>query len=295
MKTPASARLETSFARRVVALALTIGGAAVELFAAETNAHRTPPPLEPIFRLRELDGKHRFVTRDEPRFDQLKARLDTLFRAVVTNEWPGGWVPIFAVDKAHGVELRRRSLAGEENTSEPLFFGLPPADEVDAGRIAGRWECVATRGSDSRKHLVWQLAVEAGRISGRFDQNTEYRVAFITGGTFRSNRFDLVVEYLQDKYLLTGDWRNGRLAGDWRRADEEERGAWEAVREPGPPTPAGAVPLYEWRRASDNARHYALEEERMAVGWERAPRPLCRVWRAADEPSKGLKPSPSIP
>jgi hypothetical protein len=254
-------------------------------------------PLEPLFRIQETNGRVRFLTRQNPGFEKLKPRLGApVFLAVVTSEWLTGFVPIFAVEKAHGMELRRRALSGEENNSEPLFFALPPEDEPDAGRIAGRWECVATRGPDSRNHLVWELAIEAGRISGRFDQNSEYRVAFLTGGAFRSNRIELNVEYLQDKYVLTGDWRDGRFRGDWRRTDDGERGTWEATRAPGPPLPvARMVRLYEWRRSPDNARDYAVEGVMLPDGWTREPRPLCRVWRAADEPSKGLKPPRRIP
>jgi hypothetical protein len=218
-------------------------------------------------------------------FEKLKPRLGApVFLAVVTNEWPTGLVPIFAVEKAHGVELRRRGLAGEENTSEPLFFALPPEDEPDAAKVAGRWECRAVRATDSRNFLVWELAVEMETVSGRFDQDTEYRVAHIAGGTFRSNRLELRVEYLRDAYVLTGDWRDGTLKGDWRRTDDEERGTWEADREPAPPPPRGeVVRLFEWRRASDNARLYAVEGNTRAAGWERSPRPLCRVWRAKIE------------
>jgi hypothetical protein len=39
-------------------------------------------------------------------------------------------------------------------------------------------------------------------------------------------------------------------------------------------------PLYEWRRAADESRRYALEDERFEPEWQRSARPLCRVWRA---------------
>lgn len=241
--------------------------------------------MQPVFPFKEPGGKQRLVTSQELGFEKLKPRLGSpVFLAVITNEWPTGLVPVFAVEKAHGVELRRRGLAGEENSSEPLFFALPSEDEPDAAKVAGRWECRAVRNADSRNFLVWELAAEMERISGRFDQATEYRVAFITGGTFRSNRLELRVEYLRDAYVLTGDWREGKLKGDWHRTDDEERGTWEATREVARPTPRGEiVRLYEWRRASDSARHYAVEGEQMAADWERSPRPLCRVWRATIE------------
>ena len=241
-----------------------------------------PLPLQPVFQIKEADGRHRLVTRQELGFEKLQPRLGApVFLAVVTNQWPTGLVPVFALEKASGVELRRRGLAGEENSSEPLFFALPPEDEPDAAKVAGRWECRAVRNADSRNFLVWELAVDMEKISGRFDQGTEYRVASVAGGTFRSNRFELRVEYLRDAYVLTGDWRDGKLKGDWRRTDDEEHGTWEATREEVQPLPGGEiVRLYEWRRVADNARLYAVEAGTMAAGWERSPRPLCRVWRA---------------
>ena len=81
-------------------------------------------------------------------------------------------------------------------------------------------------------------------------------------------------------YTLLGEWRAGRLKGLWQHMDSPEQGTWEAWQEPVQlPPAAGAVALYEWRRASDDARRYALEGQALEQGWERAPRPLCRVWR----------------
>ena len=142
-------------------------GAFVLLLAASCAAGAQPPalptlarmkldplPLEPVFQIREAGGKHRLVTRQELGFEKLIPRLGApVFLAVVTNGWPTGLVPVFAVEKANGVELRRRGLAGEENTSEPLFFALPPEDEPDAAKVAGRWECRAVRNADSRNFL----------------------------------------------------------------------------------------------------------------------------------------------
>jgi len=255
---------------------------------ARSESELVPLPLEPVFWVTGPGDKQRFVTRQDVGFEKMKLRLDGfIFLAVVTNEWPTGLVPIFAVENPLGVELRRRGPAGEENTAEPLFFALPPEDEPDATKIAGRWECRAIRATDSRNYPVWELVAEKENISGRFDQNTEYRVASIAGGTFRSNRFELRVEYLRDAYVLTGDWRDGKLKGAWRRTDDEERGTWEATREESrlPPS-AEIVRLYEWQRTSDGAKRYAVDGEEMATDWRRSQRPLCRVWRAKLDASK---------
>ena len=132
------------------------------------------------------------------------APVEVAFLAVCTNDWPAGLVPVFAIERNHRVELRRRPLRGQENACEPLFFALPPEHEPEASKLAGHWDCVAIRGDGSKDFPAWELALEADTVSGRFDQNTQYRYAYIMGGTFRSNRLELRVEHGNDAYRLTG-------------------------------------------------------------------------------------------
>lgn len=227
--------------------------------------------LQPVYRL-----KDRLITSEDFEFSKLKPE-GVAFHAVVTNTWPAGLVPIFAVELTNHVELRRRPRRGKENATEPLFFALPTFDEADAARIAGRWELEAVRFSGSKEYPVWELSVEGEQVSGRFDQNTDYRFAYLMGGTFRSNALELRVEYINDAYVIQGIWHDGRLKGRWRRADDSEEGPWEATR-PAARLPANtnAINLYEWR--SGDARRYLTEKERLGGEWTRAARPLCRVW-----------------
>ena len=54
---------------------------------------------------------------------------------------------------------------------------------------------------------------------------------------------------------------------------------WEATRLPAKPfSNKNVANLYEWSRPSTGLRHYSLERDRPGPGWERASRPLCRVW-----------------
>jgi hypothetical protein len=251
---------------------------------APTDA--TSLPLEPVYRLEPGAGseRHYFITRDDVEFAKLQSRIDRVaFRAVVTNVWPAGLVPVFVVERTNHWELRRRPLRGQEPGAEPIFFALPPEDEPDAVRIAGWWECHATRNDGSKDWPNWELSADRDQVFGRFDQNTQYRVAFIAGGTFRSNRIELRVEYQTDVYLLTGQWQNGMMKGEWYQVEEMSRGTWQATR-PDQKIPGNkdVVPLYEWRRASGDERRYAVEDERMEPGWERVGRPLCRVWRVVE-------------
>lgn len=240
--------------------------------------------LEAVHRIPGTNGTPRFLAASHLEFETAKPE-GIAFLAVVTNGWPAGLVPVFALEKSGRIELRRRPVAGMESSTEPIFFGLPPRDEAEAARINGRWECRAVRNNGNTDHLAWELALDGDRLAGRFDPTQEYRVATIAGGTFRSNRVELHVEYFMDRYVLTGAWRDGKLRGDWRHVEETERGTWEAtqvpvrvVSEPG----VELVALYEWRRISDDVRRYATDRETVQPGWRRADRALCRVWTRID-------------
>jgi hypothetical protein len=254
----------------------------VRAVASESEA--APLELQPVFRLKPVNDNQRLITRAEFDFKKLQAELEAIaFRAVVTNEWPAGLVPLFAVEGRQGFELRRLPLRGQENFSDPLFFALPPEQEPAALKIAGRWDCVAGREGELKDYFGWELSIENENVSGRFDQGSEYRYPYITAGSFRSNRLELRVEYIQDAYLLEGEWKEGKLSGKWRRSDDSEGGTWEAAREPVRlPDAKQSVPLYEWRRAADGKRRYALDGEKLEPDWERAATPLCRVWRVGE-------------
>jgi len=252
--------------------------------SAESPAPGLILPLEPIFRVRVADATERLVTRGQlpaPKADAGVAR--PAFLAIRTNAWPAGLVPLFVVERTNRFELRRLPPRGQENFSEPLFFALPPLDDEEAGKLAGRWDFLAIRGDGSKAFPALELACEAGMVSARFDQNTDYRFAQISEGVFRTNRLSLRIRYIADAYALTGRWREGRFTGEWRNLDDSERGTWEASREEfNFSASTNFVALYEWLRPADGARLYALEGELSQVGWERAPRPLCRVWKAGE-------------
>jgi hypothetical protein len=236
-------------------------------------------PLEPVYRVKVIDGKERFVTAAELDFKQLSLE-GVAFFAVITNAWPTGLVPIFIVEKTNRFELRRRSVRGQENYFEPLFFALPPADEPHATKIAGHWEGQAVRGNGDKDFPAWELAIEGEQISGRFDQASQYRYAYLAGGTFRSNHVELRAEYNNDAYLLNGQWQDGQIKGTWYHVDGLERGTWQASRrENRVPSGEFSIALFEWRRISDGARRYAVESETLPPEWERSAQSLCRVWR----------------
>lgn len=225
------------------------------------------------------DGSHRIQLSRETPTNRLAG--PGFFRVITASTWPAGLVPIFAVEREGRLELRRRPPAGQENITDPLFFAFPPLGNTDAARLAGRWQIQSTNEYGDRNWTFFELTAERERVAGRFDQNTDYRFAFINGGTWRSNRLTLDIEYIQDRYQLEAEWKDGRLSGTWRRPDDSERGHWAGTRpEPdsGVPEVERSVPLWEWRRVTDGARRYGLDPELSLDGWERMPEPLCRVW-----------------
>jgi len=211
---------------------------------------------------------------------------EPVFYAIVTNEWISGMAPIFAVQVNGKWELRRRPARGQENFTEPLFFALPPVDEPNVARLSGRWTCRAASEDGSKNHPALELALEGETVAGRFDPNTDYRFAFITGGRFRGDELELRVEYIKETYLLKGTWNSGRIKGTWVRSDESDKGTWEAERPPSAETSKlerqrskDLVALYEWRRSDGDSWRYELEERTLGPGWIRSQRPICRVWK----------------
>jgi hypothetical protein len=255
-------------------------------------ADRSVQPIA-VVRVDGGGGAERLTT--ERRFPDPAQNLAlgaTAFAALSHQHWLQGLVPVFAVERTNRFELRRRPPAGQENFVEPLFFALPVSDEPDAERVAGRWKCSGTREGIREARFEWELTMEGDQIAGRFDQNTDYRFASITGGSFRTNRFELQIQYINDRYLLKGEWQEGRMRGTWRRVDDTEGGAWEAERAALPAVrlpPGDSVPLYEWRRDGEPSRRYRLDGESAGEGWVRASRPLCRVWRVESPPAAAGK------
>ena len=259
---------------------------------AEGKLHAVPVlTLEPIYRSLATNSAEHLCTREQAALRNLKPAT-VAFLAINSAEWPERLTPLFAMEMDGQFELRRRPRIGQENFTDPLFFALPPEHEPDSVKIAGRWECVATHADRSKNYFAIELAVEGEHLAGRFDQNTDYRIASVSGGRFCSNRIELTVEHVMDRYTLAGDWRNGTISGAWKRADDADHGTWAATRPPPRARlvqPSAAVPLYEWRRTADGTRRYSIETDLGEPGWERASQPLCRVWRPGSIESRHPK------
>jgi hypothetical protein len=250
--------------------------AAISLaYAAQGADEPLQAHLAPVYQVD--DG--RLITRNEFGFAKAQSQVKGVaFMAVCTNQWFSGMAPVFQIERTNRFELRRRPLRGQENFTQPLFFGLPLEDETEAPKLAGHWEAVAERDAGRKDFPGFEFAVEADQVAGRFDQDTEYRYAYVSGGTFRSNRLELRIDYMNESWLLAGIWSEGKLKGTWRRADDAEKGAWEATRQEVRLPKGERVALYEWRRESDGERRYRIESP--GAEWRRE-RAVCQVWKVA--------------
>jgi hypothetical protein len=224
------------------------------------------------------DGSHRIRLAGKSTGGNSNAQP---FRVLTAAAWPAGLVPVFEVERDGRYELRRRPSAGRENTTDPLFFGLALITEPDSGRLAGRWQIQSTNDHGGKHWTFVELTSHGERVAGRFDQNTDFRFGFITGGVWRSNALTLNAEYIQDRYQLQAACLESKLIGTWRKTDDSEHGWWTGRRAvPNPPLPLDSktVPLWEWQRTADRSRRYGIDTNVAWEGWERIPEPLCRVW-----------------
>ena len=130
--------------------------------------------------------------------------------------------------------------------------------------------------------------METNRVTGRFDPETDYRFAYVSGGVFLSNRFNLKIEYIQNRYELEGVLEETTLKGTWVKMDGSEQGEWTARRDPyyRLRLPAdNAVPLYAWRPSETDPWAYTLDPKEFSIHERRV---LCKVWPGKVEAGEGV-------
>lgn len=260
--------------RRFVIHAAFFGFVFFACFAGTGSAAEAKPaPLQPVPLVIEETADGRFAG--------IKPGTNgATFLAVVSKEWPAGLVPVYVVEKAGGFELRRTPAKGTEGFSEPAFLALPASDEPESAAISGKWEARATRSDGSKPLVSFEISAVRGAVIGRFDQNTDYRFAYITGGTFQTNHLTLAVEYIRDHFEIAAELQGGQLTGRWRNVDDSEGGTWEATRAYPSNLPAGLkiVDLME-RKEADGARKWSTEEKPTQERLKKSAAVLCRVWK----------------
>lgn len=193
-----------------------------------------------------------------------------------------GLVPLFVVERQGLSTLRRIPPKGQEQQFDPIAFVLPLETEQASGSVSGRWRVVSKKEDGSVHRLTWEMAAAGTAVSGRFDPDTDYRFAHITDGTLIDGRLAFRVEYIEDRYVVTGVTGADGWSGIWQRPDGSEKGQWSATRAlPEKPAslPPRAVALWEWRKSGSPEVWYGVEGQAPeGAGWGRNEPALGRVW-----------------
>lgn len=202
------------------------------------------------------------------------------FYAVISQTWPNGFVPIYALERRGQYTLSRRPPKGQEGYTEPLFFALPLDKESKQIFVAGQWEVSAPHADGLRDDFQWELGFSESQLFGRFDQGTDYRFAFLTGGSFDGQAIRIEVEYVGSHYELTGRQESGFMSGQWRHLDEGEHGTWRA--KPSAPIRLATdgfktTALIQWKNKPSGTVLYAPIGSFDGHEWQ-AMEDLCRVW-----------------
>lgn len=203
-----------------------------------------------------------------------------LFYAIQSLKWPNGLVPIYQTrDKqTKRWKLSRRLTHGKENFTDPLFFALPPNLNFQEGIISGRWACEAKHRDGTIDFLHWEMGREGETIFGRFDQDTDYRFAWLIGGTFSGNNLRFKAEYIDATYELEGSLlpHIRRLEGTWKHTEDADGGTWTA--EPAYPI---TMENQRWKRVDlyqDISASTANQTLSIGKPISKGSRLLCQVW-----------------
>ena len=206
------------------------------------------------------------------------------FYAIQSLKWPNGLVPVYQTrdKKSKEWKLSRRLTHGKENFTEPLFFALPPNAASSEPVLSGRWACEAMHLDGSIDFLHWEMGLDGEIIFGRFDQDTDYRFAWLNGGTFKGNNLRFDAEYIDAKYELEGSLSSNLLKGTWKHTEDADGGTW--VAEPAYPVSIEnrhwkVVDLYQKTSPSTGKQILSVD----SPGSDES-RLLCRVWLQKKEP-----------
>ena len=166
-----------------------------------------------------------------------------LFYAIQSPNWPNGFIPIYQTRDKQTKEWRlsRRLTHGKENFTDPLFFALPTSLKMPEGMLSGRWACEAKHRDGTIDFLHWEIARDGDIIFGRFDQDTDYRFAWLTEGAIRGNKLRFKADYIDATYELEGSFIPHiiRMEGTWRHTEDADGGTWKAE-------PAYEIELAHW-------------------------------------------------
>lgn len=241
--------------------------------------------LSAIFKIptKENGFKLSLKGNDEYTSHPSSSKSNPLFFAVTSHTWPSGLIPIYQTRQKDGtMQLTRRLTHGRENFVEPLFFALPLKKESHVAEISGRWSCEATHRDGNIDFMHWEITLIENAIVGRFDQDTDYRFAWLMEGHFNDPFIQLKAEYIDAKYELTGKLSKGQLEGTWRHLEDDDGGTWlakpvDSVMSFDPTL--NTVPLFVIKNGQSNQPLWQIGGEKPDTGSA-----LCRIWSPAPPP-----------
>lgn len=106
--------------------------------------------------------------------------------------------------------------------------GASPEEE----KLTGTWEGVA-HAQDGDENFTMTLEHNGDQLKGSI--STENGQLDITSGSFKNGALEILCETPDAKYHVTGKLKDGQLAGEWTKG-EDQKGTWEAKRSHAKPT-----------------------------------------------------------
>lgn len=239
------------------------------------------------------EGRHRLCLTNEP-----GSRV--IGEVLGPGDPIGGTAALFEVHARGHASLRRLPAVGREDEAVALCRvmaapqgGFERGKPDEAPAVEGKWR-VVSHGLDGAVHrLGWEWWSDGNGLAGRFDPGTDFRFAHMLRGTNGGGRVAFAVEYIQDRYDVSGGITANGWAGTWRKRGESDAGTWTAVRSGEEGRGARDVdarraePLRAWTRVSDGACWVGLGNDRPeGVGWGEPVR-LGAAWRHQGRPGGG--------
>ena len=233
----------------------------------------------PVYRMKDASGGARYLTREGVESQNAWDRIEeAAFFALPPDRQREGLVPIFAASEKGGMVLSREPPRAETRPAQPLFYALPGRLATLEEKLAGTWQCQSKSSDGSEYPFNLELKVEGDTVTGPPRQDG----LLITQGTFKNGKLELEVKIDEDSYTLTGNLEQGKLAGQYRQINGNEKGTWQGGRTDSSwrqeKSPA-VVPLYEHRDASRGSRLYSTNPNLKDAALKRSTEPICRVWR----------------
>lgn len=256
-----------------------------------TGLAEEPKAIDPVplYFKPSVDDSHLLSFQKPPKnpHEQKLTSATPIFYAIKSLKWPNGLIPIYQTldKKTKKWKITRRLTHGKENFTDPLFFALPPIPDSETGKLSGRWACEAIHRDGSIDFLHWEMGIDGETVFGRFDQDTDYRFAWLTGGHFKSPIIQIKAEYIDAKYELEGSLESTTFKGTWKQTENADGGTWTA--EPAypiqiPSTPWRVTNLYITIDPSNGSQSLSIDAPTSNEALL-----LCRIWQpmGSEQPS----------